>query len=76
MSLGDLIIQEYLSGVYQLGTPSPDLKIRLIQPYLYILDSLFASSQLLNLELLLTPSGNPMNITIIDDTIFYITYIS
>ena len=41
MSLGDLMIQEYPSGVYQPGTPSPDPKVCLIQPSLEISDSPF-----------------------------------
>ena len=70
------MFQEYTSGVYQPGTPYPDPKIRLIQPYLGISDSPFSSAELLTLELLLPPRGNPMNITILDDPISSITYIS
>ena len=40
MSLIDLMIQEYTSGVYQPGTPPPETKIRLIKPSLEISDSL------------------------------------
>ena len=76
MSFCDLIIQEYPSGVYQPGITSPDPKICLIQPSLDISDSSFASSELLNLEIPLHPSGSPVNITILDDHISSITYIS
>ena len=75
MSLGALMIQEYPSGVYQPFTTPPDTNIRLIQPSLDILYSLFASTKILTLEVLLPPSGNPTNITILDDPIFSIPYI-
>ena len=48
----------------------------MVQPSLDISDSLFSSSEILNLEVLLPLSGTPMNIKILDDTIFYIPYIS
>ena len=76
MCLGDLILQEYTSRVYQPDTPSSDPKIRLIQPSLDILDSPFSSLELLILEILLPPSVTPNNITIIDELISYILYIS
>ena len=76
MSLGALMTQEYPSWLYQPGTTPPDTNIRLIQPSLDISYSLFASTKLLTLEVLLPPSGTPMNITILDDTIFSIPYIS
>ena len=76
MSLGASIFQEYLSGVYQPGTPSPDPKTRLIQHYLDIADSPFASSELPTPELLLTPSGTSIKTTFLDDNISSITYIS
>ena len=75
MSLGDLMIQEYPSEFYQPGTTQPDTNICLIQPYLDILYSPFSSTKLLTLELLLTPSGTPMNINILYDPIFSIPYI-
>ena len=76
MSLGAPILQKYPSGVYQPGNPSPDPNIRLIQPYLDISDSTFASSELLALEVLLPNSGTYMNITILDDPISSSSYIS
>ena len=75
MSLGALMLQEYTSGVYQPCIQLLDPNIRLIQNSLVISDSPFASSELLTLELLFPPNGTPMNITILDDTILYITYI-
>ena len=75
ISIGDIMIQEYPSGVYQPGTPSHNQNTLLIQPSLKISDSPFASSELLTLEPPLPPSGTHMNITILDDIIFYITYI-
>ena len=75
MYLGAIVIQEYTSGVYQLGTLSPDPNIRLIKPYFYIAGSSFYSSELLTLEVLLYPRGTPMNIIILDDPISYIPYI-
>ena len=71
MSIGALILQEYPFVVYQPGTPSPDPKIRINQPSLYIVDSPFSSSELMTLELLLPPSGTHINITIIYDPIYY-----
>ena len=44
ISLGDLMLQEYPSGVYQPDTPPPDPKICPIQPSLDITDSLFSST--------------------------------
>ena len=38
MTLGALMIQEYPSGVYQPGTTSHVSNIRMIQPYLDIVD--------------------------------------
>ena len=38
MSLGVLVLQEYPYGVDRPGIPSPDQKIRLVQPFLYIVD--------------------------------------
>ena len=76
MSLGALMIQEYPSGVYQPGTTSPDPKICLIRPSLDILYSPFSSSELLTLQLFLPQSGTSINITIIENPISYITYIS
>ena len=73
MSPGALILQEYPSGVYQPGNPSPDPNIRPIRHLLDIVDSPFDSSKLLILEFLLHPSGTPMNITILDSPISYIT---
>ena len=70
------MIQEDPYGVYQSGTTPPDTNICLIQPFSEISYSLFASTKLLTLEVLLPPSGTPMNITILDDTIFSIPYIS
>ena len=75
MSLGDLMIQEHPSEFYQPGTTPPDTNICLIQPYLEILYSPFSSTKLLTLELLLPPSGTPMNINILYDPIFSIPYI-
>ena len=75
MSLGDLMIQEYLYEFYRPGTTTPDTNICLIQPYLEILYSPFSSTKLLTLELLLPPSGTPMNINILYDPIFSIPYI-
>ena len=48
----------------------------MIQPPLEISYWPFASSELLTIELLLPPNGTPMNITILNDTISYILYIS
>ena len=48
----------------------------MIQPSLEISYSPFDSEYLLTLEKLLHQSGTPMNITIIDDHISYITHIS
>ena len=70
------MIQEHTYGVYQPGTPSPDLKILMIQPSLDISYSPFSSSEILTLELILPPSGYPMNITILDYLVFSIPYIS
>ena len=50
MSSGALMLQEYLSGVYQQGNLSTDSKIHLIQTSLVISDSTFASSDILTLE--------------------------
>ena len=75
MSLGALMIQKYPSGVYQPGPPPSNPNICIIQPSMDITDWPFSSSELLNLETLLPPSGTPMNITIIDDTIYYIPYV-
>ena len=69
------MIQEYPSGVYQPVTTQSDTNICLIQPSLETLYSLFASTKLLTLEVLLPPSGTPMNITILDDPIFSIPYV-
>ena len=66
MSLSAPIIQEYPSGVYQTGTTSYDPNTILIQPYLAIKYFPFASSYLLTLELLLPPSGNTKNTTMLD----------
>ena len=66
--IGDLILKEYPSEVYQPVTPSPDSNIRLIKPSLDISDSPFASLDLLTLELLLRP-------TILDYPICFIPYI-
>ena len=76
MSLGALMLQEYPSGFYQIGTPSPEPKISLIQPSLEIADSPVASSEFLTLEIIFPPSGTPMNTAIIYDPIYYIPYIS
>ena len=75
MSFVALVIQEYPYGVYQTGTPSPDPNIHLNQTSLDTAGSTFASSDLLNLELLLPPSGTPMKTTILDYPISYILYI-
>ena len=64
MSLSTLMIQEYPSGVYLLGTLYYDPKRRLIQSNLEIFDSPFASSKLLTLDRLLPPISTPTNITI------------
>ena len=66
---------DYPSGIYQPGSPSPGPKIHLIQTFLNISDSPFASSELLNLEPLLDLSCTLMNITNLDDPIYYIPYI-
>ena len=65
MSLGALVLQEYIYGVYQSGTPSTDPNIIHIQHFLYISDSPFSSSEFLTLDLLLPPSVTPMNITLL-----------
>ena len=70
------MIQEYPSKVYQPGTVSPDPNIILIQPSLEITDSPFASSEILALDLLLPTSGTPINITLLNEPISYILYIS
>ena len=76
MSLGAIMLQEYPFGVHQPGPTSSDPKTCLIQPSLDIADSKFSSSEILNLELLLLPSGTHMNTTILEDHISYVTYIS
>ena len=47
----------------------------MIQTSLEIVDSSFSSLELMTLELLLPPSGTPMNIKILYDPISYIPYI-
>ena len=76
MSLGDLMLQGYPSGVYQPGPPSSYPSICIIRTSLDISYSSFVSSELLALELLLPPNGTPMNIIILDDNIYCIPYIS
>ena len=76
MSLGALMLQEHPSGFYQIGTPSPEPKIHLIQPSLEIADSPVASSDFLTLGLLFPPNGTTVNTAIIYDSIYYIPYIS
>ena len=70
------MLQEYPYGVYQPVTPSSDFNIRLNQPTLDISNSPFASSELLTLDLLLPPRNTPINITILDEPIHSIPYIS
>ena len=75
MYLGTLIVQEYPSGFFQPGTLQPVPKVRLIHPYLEISDSPFDSCNILTLDLLIPPRGNPTNITILYEPIYNIPYI-
>ena len=76
ISLGALMLQEYPSRAYQPGTLLPDPNIHLIQRSMDISDSLFASSELLTLELLLPTSETPTETTIFDYHVSSIPYIS